>query len=265
MRWEIWVFLILVVLCIFIYLIYSPGKIDSSRVIGMIEEAKGQISESNTEPDSPEVSRQITDSESEENQIPLSSDCESDSPKPQLAQVRIYSKINDLLPDFATLKRDHEKFNKTYTMSLGQYICKRTFEAIFKRKFRDDYRPDFLYNPEKLKKNGDIDRRCNLEYDGYNDELKISFETNGEQHYIWTENTMKKFPGFTREKFIEQIRRDIYKVNVSPELGVTLIVIPLITKKGTAIAYSKLPEIIAGKIPPKFNQYRHDLVYEDDE
>lgn len=100
---------------------------------------------------------------------------------------------------------------RTKAESRGEAICRRIFEEIYQREFPSS-RPDFLKNPET---------GCNLELDGYNEELGIAFEYNGIQHYI--------FPNWvhrTQEEFMKQVRRDQYKVDQCDRSGVYLISIP---------------------------------------
>jgi len=55
----------------------------------------------------------------------------------------------------------------------GELLCVKIFEHLFGKIFKK-IRPDFL----KIEETG-----CNLELDGYNDELKIAIEYQGIQHY----------------------------------------------------------------------------------
>ena len=63
-----------------------------------------------------------------------------------------------------------------------------------------------------------------LELDGYNDELKIAFEYNGQQHYDYYPNYFHKKNGI--KDFISQICRDKLKRYLCEENGVRLISIP---------------------------------------
>ena len=61
----------------------------------------------------------------------------------------------------------------------------------------------------------------NLEIDLYNDSLKIGVERNGEQHYVFP-NTFHR----TYEEFLNQIRRDQYKLDACDAHGIYLITVP---------------------------------------
>lgn len=112
--------------------------------------------------------------------------------------------LHDALVDCA-----NEKKNKAE--SRGESICRKVLEEVYDLKFPST-RPDFLKNPES---------GCNLELDGYCEELQIGFEYNGIQHYI--------YPNWAhRDKlsFDKQVRRDQYKIEACDQSGVYLISIP---------------------------------------
>lgn len=95
--------------------------------------------------------------------------------------------------------------------SKGETLCHQAIERLTGKTFVT-VRPDWLKNPET---------RRNLELDCYNDELKIALEYNGEQHYKWP-----NFTGQTYEEFINQVRRDKFKVDQCDRYGVYLITVP---------------------------------------
>lgn len=95
--------------------------------------------------------------------------------------------------------------------SKGEDICKSTMEQLYGKPFYT-IRPDFLRNPETGK---------NLELDCYNHELKMAVEFNGIQHYVWP-----NFTGQTKEEFINQVRRDEFKVRSCDANGIYLITVP---------------------------------------
>lgn len=95
--------------------------------------------------------------------------------------------------------------------SKGEDICKITMEQLYGKPFYT-IRPDFLKNPETGK---------NLELDCYNHELKMAVEFNGIQHYVWP-----NFTGQTKDEFINQIRRDEFKVRSCDANGIYLITVP---------------------------------------
>lgn len=91
--------------------------------------------------------------------------------------------------------------------------CRRILEGLFKdRKFPK--RSKFLYS-ERLDKW--------LEYDGYNEDLKLAFEYQGEQHYKYYP---KHFHKAGYHKFEEQKERDKEKLRLSKEKGIIVIMIP---------------------------------------
>lgn len=96
-------------------------------------------------------------------------------------------------------------------ISKGERLCKQAIEEITGKNFYC-VRPDFLKNPETGR---------NLELDLYNDELKIGLETNGYQHYIYP-NVFHK----TRDEFVNQIRRDQFKIDTCDANGIYLITVP---------------------------------------
>lgn len=75
-------------------------------------------------------------------------------------------------------------------------------------------RPDFMVNPETGHR---------IEFDCYNDDLKIAGEYNGPQHYEWPNYLEHRQ---TYEQFIQQVRRDQLKVELSDKNGVYLITVP---------------------------------------
>ena len=96
-------------------------------------------------------------------------------------------------------------------MSKFESLCKQAIEEITGKSFYC-VRPDFLKNPETGRK---------LELDLYNDELRIALEASGKQHFVYP-NIFHK----TREEFIKQVRRDIFKVDTCDANGIYLITVP---------------------------------------
>lgn len=95
--------------------------------------------------------------------------------------------------------------------SKGEQKCKEVVEEIYGKPFYT-IRPDFLKNPETKR---------NLEIDLYNDSVKIGVEYNGSAHYFWPNYT-----GQTKEEFIKQVRKDMYKVDMCDKNGIYLISVP---------------------------------------
>lgn len=94
--------------------------------------------------------------------------------------------------------------------SLGEEKCREAFEKFFRKRF-SSVKLDKLKNPETGR---------NLELDGYNEELNIAFEYQGNQHTT-KNNTYNK----DTVSFIKQVRRDNFKVEKCKELGIDLIII----------------------------------------
>lgn len=89
--------------------------------------------------------------------------------------------------------------------------CRSILERIYCEKF-PSVRPDFLVNPET--------GRC-LELDCYNERLGIACEYNGIQHYKYP-NPFHK----TKKEYIDQIRRDKFKIKVCKYNKILLISVP---------------------------------------
>ena len=105
------------------------------------------------------------------------------------------------------------KYHNTWCPKCANSRTENLIRTIFEEKFNTLFpsvRPDFL----KYKRN--------LELDGYNEELKIAFEYNGQQHYKHTPFFHKK--GI--HQFNEQQKRDQFKKDKCHELGIKLIIIP---------------------------------------
>jgi len=93
---------------------------------------------------------------------------------------------------------------------IGEEICRKIFEYIFKVKF-PKFRPKWLVNEF-----GNY-----LELDGYNEKLKLAFEYQGQQHYDY-------FPFFHKnhDKLERRKKNDQVKVKLCRNNEITLITIP---------------------------------------
>jgi hypothetical protein len=98
-------------------------------------------------------------------------------------------------------------------------ICRKIFENIYKVSFKK-IRPKWL-----------IYKKRPLELDGYNEELKIAFEYNGEQHYIPTHLFHNKI------NLREIQKRDKFKKQKCKEIGILLIIIPYYIKENNLESY----------------------------
>ncbi len=77
--------------------------------------------------------------------------------------------------------------------------------------FFPSIRPDFLKNPET---------NCNLELDGYCDDLKLAFEYQGKQHYEFIEHFHKSEEIFEYKQNLDRLKLKLCKMN---EISVILI------------------------------------------
>ena len=102
-----------------------------------------------------------------------------------------------------SVKRGH--WCHTCSFSISQRICQEYFETLFKKKF-----------PSKR-----IKILEGLELDGYCSELGLAFEHQGEQHY----KLCNAF-NMTEKSFQDLKERDIKKLNLCKQYGITLIIIP---------------------------------------
>ena len=122
------------------------------------------------------------------------------------------------------------KCHKNNKLSKGEQLCKDVIEDIYQLPFYC-VRPSFLKNPETGR---------NLELDLYNDQVKIAVEYNGIGHY--------KYPNpfhRTKEEFINQIRRDKFKVDMCDVNDVYLISVPYTIP----LNYSAIKDYILERLP----------------
>lgn len=96
---------------------------------------------------------------------------------------------------------------------IGENLCYHYFEHFFQTHFFKN-RPKWLINST-----GHL-----LELDGYNEELKLAFEYNGQQHYTYT----KFF--HTNQHFNEQQNNDQLKEKLCEQHNIRLIIIPYTIK-----------------------------------
>jgi hypothetical protein len=120
--------------------------------------------------------------------------------------------------------------------SIGEKMCRTILEYIYKKPF-EKIRPKWLER---------------MELDGYNEELGIAFEYNGEQHYTRV-NCWHK----SEKEFLAQQERDIKKKRICDERGILLLVIPY------TIKHMDIYDAIFGQIPPE-KIPEHGIPYEID-
>ena len=129
--------------------------------------------------------------------------------RPDSILSNISQKIKDKLKEFNQPK--FNALNKPKEDSYGETESRRVLEAIFEKPFKKG-RYDFLLAPDTKRK---------LELDGYNPELKIAFEYNGEYHYLFPHPHNKDEASFRRRQYL-----DAFKIQRCKELGIKLIIIP---------------------------------------
>lgn len=114
--------------------------------------------------------------------------------------------------------------------SNGEWECAKALKYLFPRHSFTKVRPNWLKNPETGR---------NLELDFFNEELRLGVEYNGIQHYVYPNNFCS-----SKEKFINQLRRDKFKIDRCDIMGVYLIIVPYNVdfKNIRHFIYEKLPE-----------------------
>lgn len=127
-------------------------------------------------------------------------------------------------------------------ISKGQRLACEAIEQIYGVPFEWNVRPNFLKNPETGR---------NLELDCYNAQLQIGLEYSGKQHYIYPNIFHKSY-----NEFIEQIRRDQYKVTVCDNAGIYLITVPYNVPYNHIADYVRYytPEAVAARQPAPIAQ-----------
>ena len=131
------------------------------------------------------------------------------------------------------------KCYKNNRPSKGEALCKQVIEEIYNAPFYC-VRPDFLKNPETGR---------NLELDLYNDFHKIAVEYDGLQHSIFPNSFHK-----TREEFINQVRRDEYKIDMCDKHGIYLIRVPYNVK----LEYNEIKKYIEYYLPENYAKRLQD-------
>ena len=169
----------------------------------------------------------ITDDNDNDNNDFLPSVC----PTPH--EVKIDTPKNTtFVNNFEDLQRNYKEYvpkrKKMNNESKGEYACRCVLEEIYSRDFIKA-RPDFLKNPET---------GYNLELDGYNEDLRIAFEYQGIQHYVYPNYIHK-----SEEEFMYQIKKDKFKLDVCDKAGIYLITIPY------NVPHNQIREYIVRRLP----------------
>lgn len=128
-------------------------------------------------------------------------------------------------------KPEHFRWNYTKTSSRREEECRQILESIFHQPF-PSIRPSWLINPVSGNR---------LELDGYNPNLCIAFEYQGEQHY----NFNAHYHDNNYIKFLQQQERDKFKSKKCVELGIHLIEIPYTVADLNTFIRANLQSLIA--------------------
>ena len=96
-------------------------------------------------------------------------------------------------------------------LGISERVCRKFFEILFNKKFPTTTSLKWLVNENGYK----------MHLDGYDDELRIAFEYNGIQHYIYNKHFYK-----TKEEFEQRIRDDRRKKELCNQNNIVLIIIP---------------------------------------
>lgn len=145
--------------------------------------------------------------------VPLTtagSDVSFAAPTPTIIPLRPKGRYNLITPG-STVESEPRMIKPGRKVSIGEAACRRALENMFGLPFPCD-RPDWLRNPET---------GHNLELDCYNSTLELAVEYNGRQHY-------EEVGAFHKSKFdyLEQLRRDVFKLWVCERRGIWLIIVP---------------------------------------
>jgi hypothetical protein len=138
----------------------------------------------------------------------------------------------------------------TCSEGLGERICRYIFENLTGKKFTK-------IRPEWLRKSSN----SYLELDGYNEELQIAFEHQGEQHFSTRTQFIK-----SKKLLKKRIEVDKFKVTRCKERGIHVIVVPEINKRlsieeAVEFIYNKLHALNVNLLRDKLNVHRMDFYY----
>lgn len=102
-------------------------------------------------------------------------------------------------------------WSKYEIFNLSEEKCRQCIEFIFGQEFPNVW--GMIKNPKTNR---------NMQFDGYNKNLKIAFEYQGEQHYSW-ENCIGKTEEKKKQNFIKNVKNDEIKLNISKKANIKLI------------------------------------------
>ncbi|NVM53304.1 MAG: hypothetical protein HWN66_06335 [Candidatus Helarchaeota archaeon] len=133
--------------------------------------------------------------------------------------------IWEITPD--NLKQD--RWCPVCNIRINEQICQKTFQMIFNKEFPKS-RPNWLVN----------DRGNQMELDGYNKEIAIAFEYQGEQHYQYHKFFHKSLKDFEERKANDKLKKELCEKN-----GITLIEVPY------TVEYNQMQDYIINECKKK--------------
>lgn len=255
MRWRVIIFLVLFLFVLLLLLYFRRPTLDGTReafkrldnfISSASEVAPVVVSTVPVVVNTPTVDPLI-------NEQPVEYEESSDEEDPYENEEYLnqrFTRIKEMMPHITQLRREWKEEKAipgNGRLTLGQFICRRTLELIFHPYKFPEVRPEFLRNPE-------TNVRCEL--DCYCAELYLAIEFQGYQHRVWP----NRFPNMTKEKFIAQCRRDIWKTRICREVeGIELL------KVWDDTPYEDIPYDIACMIPTRFDPWRKDIYFVESE
>lgn len=102
-------------------------------------------------------------------------------------------------------------WSKYEIFNLSEERCRQCIEFIFGQEFPNVW--GIIKNPKTNR---------SMQFDGYNEQLKIAFEYQGEQHYSW-ENCIGKTEEKKKQNFIKNIKNDEIKLNLCEKEDIQLL------------------------------------------
>lgn len=219
LSWKVWLVIIIAIIIVLIWVVFTGKWNDLMKLSKHWIDKHHQKNEKN----------QGEDKKDEE----LSSEWESE------LEEEFYSDDESYLIEQSTIKSGGPpKWPRGTPPASSKWKreeeCRRILESIYRVPFKS-CRPNFLKNPQTGR---------NLELDGYNAELKLAFEHDGEHHYVFP-NTFHR----TEDDFELQTSRDRYKRKVCQKLGIYLITIPY------DVPFKEIRTYISSKLKIEYNNY----------
>lgn len=238
--WRLWLVILLGII-FFYWLVWGQSKVRSKSNPPNLSQNTSLSERPNSSIVSPSPTSNSVKNEAEVVYIaptPVSEEPDAAEPgarppqAPCMVQTPPAVNVTPILPNLAPPRVQPSGF-----ISKGQRLACAALEQIYGVTFDWNIRPDFLKNPETGR---------NLELDCYNAQLKIGLEYSGKQHYVYPNIFHKSY-----NEFIEQIRRDQYKVSVCDNAGIYLITVPYNVPYEQIADYVRYytPEAVAARQP----------------